>query len=127
MHFLQCAQYLPNLLNLEIVKDLQRIKESIFSDTYFTVKRAFVAILTSTYLLQFTRFTRLLRCTPSRTGYDKSSTPRVVVKQHFCLIFYLGLDGSITITFAYSEKVFFNPNIEYRKKPLKKIYRKSVF
>ena len=76
MHFPQCAQYLPNLLNLKIVKDLQRIEESIFSDTYFTVKRAFVAILTSTYLLQFTRFTRLLRCTPSRTGYDKSSTPQ---------------------------------------------------
>ena len=79
MHFPQCAQYLPNLLNLKIVKDLQRIEESIFSDTYFTVKRAFVAILTSTYLLQFTRLTRLLRCTPSRTGYDKSSTPLVCV------------------------------------------------
>ena len=36
-------------------------------------------------------------------------------------------DGSITITFAYSEKVFFNPNIEYFKEPSKKIYRKSVF
>ena len=60
------------------VKNLQRIEESIFSDTYFTVKRAFVAILTSTYLLQFTRFIRLLRCTPSRTGYDKSSTSQVM-------------------------------------------------
>ena len=35
---------------------------------------------------------------------------------------WLGYD-----TFAYSEKVFFNPNIEYLKKPSKKIYRKSVF
>ena len=48
-------------------------------------------------------------------------------KRHFCLIFYLGRDGSITITFLYLEKVFFNPNIEYLKKPSKKIYRKSIF
>ena len=27
----------------------------------------------------------------------------------------------------YSEEVFFNPNIEYLKKPLKKICRKSIF
>ena len=47
-------------------------------------------------------------------------------KRHFCLIFYLDWDGSIMITFAYSEKVFFKPNIEYLKKPSKKIYRKSV-
>ena len=38
---------------------------------------------------------------------------QVVVKRHFCLIFYLDRDGLITITFMYSEKVFFNPNIEY--------------
>ena len=43
------------------------------------------------------------------------------------LLLNLDRDGSITITFAYSEKVFFNPNIEYFKKPSKKIYRKSVF
>ena len=48
-------------------------------------------------------------------------------KKHFCLIFYLAQDGLIMITFAYLEKVFFNPNIEYLKKPSKKIYRKSVF
>ena len=48
-------------------------------------------------------------------------------KRHFCLIFYLNWDGSITKTFVYSEKVFSNPNIEYLKKPSKKIYRKSVF
>ena len=35
--------------------------------------------------------------------------------------------GSITIIFAYSEEVFFNPNIEYLKKPSKKICRKSLF
>ena len=46
---------------------------------------------------------------------------RVPVKRHFCIIFYLDRDGSITITFAYLDKVFFNPNIEYLKKPLKKI------
>ena len=51
----------------------------------------------------------------------------VVEKRHFCLIFYLDLVGSITITFVYSGKVFFKPNIEYLKKPSKKIYRKSVF
>ena len=28
---------------------------------------------------------------------------------------------------SYLEKVFFNPNIEYLKKPSKKIYRKSAF
>ena len=43
------------------------------------------------------------------------------------LIFYLEQAGSITIIFAYSEEVFFNPNIEYLKKPSKKIYRKSIF
>ena len=63
---------------LKKVIDLQRIEESIFSDTYFTVSKAFVAILTSTYLLQYTRCTRLLRCTPSRTEYDKSSTSLVL-------------------------------------------------
>ena len=29
--------------------------------------------------------------------------------------------------FAYLEEVFFNPNIEYLKKPSKKIYRKRIF
>ena len=48
-------------------------------------------------------------------------------KMTLLLNFYLDRVGSITITFAYSEKVFFNPNIEYLKKPSKKIYRKSVF
>ena len=38
----------------------------------------------------------------------------------------LDQDGSITITFAYW-KVFFNPNIEYLKKPSKKIYRTVYF
>ena len=44
----------------------------------------------------------------------------VVEKRHFCLIFYLDRAGSITITFVYSEKVFFNLNIEYLKKPSRK-------
>ena len=35
--------------------------------------------------------------------------------------------GLITITFVYSEKVFFNPNIKYLKKHSEKIYGKSVF
>ena len=35
--------------------------------------------------------------------------------------------GLITITSPYSEKVFFNPNIEHLKKPSNKIYQKSVF
>ena len=34
-------------------------------------------------------------------------------KTTLCLIFYLDRDGLITITFVYSEKVFFNPNTEY--------------
>ena len=45
----------------------------------------------------------------------------------FCLIFYLDRAGSMTITFAFSEKVFFNPNTEYLKEPSKKILRKRVF
>ena len=49
------------------------------------------------------------------------------VKRRFYLIFYLDRAGSITIIFAYSEEVFFNPNIEYLKKPSKKICRKSIF
>ena len=48
-------------------------------------------------------------------------------KTTILLILLLRPGGSITITFVYSEKVFFNPNIEYLKKPSKKIYRKSVF
>ena len=52
------------------------MEESMFTDTHLTGQRAFVAILTSTYLLLHTRFTRLLQFTPSRTEYDKSSTPR---------------------------------------------------
>ena len=48
-------------------------------------------------------------------------------KTTFYLIFYLDQAGSITIIFAYSEEVFFNPNIEYLKKPSKKICRKSIF
>ena len=52
---------------------------------------------------------------------------QVVVKQHFYLIFYLDQAGLIMITFVYLEKVFFNPNVEYLKKPSKKIYRKSLF
>ena len=36
------------------------------------------------------------------------------------------LPRSIRRTFVYSEKVFFSPNIEYLKKPSKKIYRKIV-
>ena len=78
IHFPHCAQYLPRQfpnLKKKLI-DLQRIEGSIFSDTYLTMQRAFVAILTSTYLLQYTRFTRLLRRTPSRTEYDKSSTPQ---------------------------------------------------
>ena len=51
----------------------------------------------------------------------------VVVKQHFCLIFYLDRAGLIIITFLYLEKVFFNPNIEYLKKPSKKNYQKNIF
>ena len=37
------------------------------------------------------------------------------------------LDYDNLCVFVYLEKVFFNPNIEYLKKPLKKIYRKSLF
>ena len=48
-------------------------------------------------------------------------------KTMLLLTFYLDRAGSITIIFAYSEKVFFNPNIEYLKKPSKKIYRKGIF
>ena len=47
---------------------------------------------------------------------------RGIIVGNLCLIFYLDRDGSIMITIAYSEKVFFNPNIEYLKKPWKKIY-----
>ena len=47
--------------------------------------------------------------------------------KHFYLIFYLDQAGSITIIFAYLEEVFFNPNIEYLKKPSKKICQKSIF
>ena len=51
-------------------------------------------------------------------------------KQHFCLIFYLDRVGSITITFAYSEKVFFSPHIEYlkslRRKFTERVYFKIV-
>ena len=58
-----------------VVITLQRIEESIFSVKCPTVQKAFLAILTSTYLLKYTRFTRLLRRIPSRTEYNKSSTP----------------------------------------------------
>ena len=37
-------------------------------------------------------------------------------KTTLCLTFYLDRAGSITITFAYLEKVFFNPNTKYLKK-----------
>ena len=43
----------------------------------------------------------------------KSTRGLIVGKSGCCLIFYLDQDGSITITFAYSENAFFNPNIEY--------------
>ena len=52
---------------------------------------------------------------------------RVAGKRRFYLIFHLDRAGSITIIFVYSEEVFFNPNIEYLKKPSKKICRKSIF
>ena len=48
-------------------------------------------------------------------------------KRHFYLIFYLDQADSIMIIFAYLEEVFFNPKIEYLKKPSKKIYRKRIF
>ena len=48
-------------------------------------------------------------------------------KTTLLLNLYLDRAGSITITFAYWEKVFFYPNTEYLKKDSKKIYRKSVF
>ena len=46
-------------------------------------------------------------------------------KMTLLLNFYSDWDGWITITFMYSEKVFFNPNIEYLKKPSKKICPKE--
>ena len=61
------------------------------------------------------------------------SNRRIIVGKSGCgkttllLNLLLKPDGSITIIFAYSEKAFFNPNIVYLKKPLKKIYRKNVF
>ena len=45
-----------------------------------------------------------------------------MVKRRFSLIFYLDLDGSITITFAYSEKSLFQP--EYRI--LKKAFEETL-
>ena len=45
-----------------------------------------------------------------------------MVKQHFCLIFYLEQDGLITITFAYLEKSLFQP--EYRI--LKKAFEENL-
>ena len=51
----------------------------------------------------------------------------VVVKQHFCLIFYLDQVGLIMTTFLYLEKVYFNLNTEYLKQHLKKNYRRNIF
>ena len=48
-------------------------------------------------------------------------------KTTLLLNLYLDQAGLIMIIFVYLEKVFFNPNIEYLKKPSKKIYRKSLF
>ena len=56
----------------------------------------------------------------------------IIVRKSGCgkttlyLIFYLGRAGSITIIFAYSEKVFFNPNIKFLEHLLKKDYRKNI-
>ena len=50
-----------------------------------------------------------------------------VVKQHFCLIFYLDQGGLIMTTFLYLEKVYFNLNTEYLKQHLKKNYLKNIF
>ena len=72
------------------------------NDTYSTVQREFVAILTSTYLLQYTRFTRLLRCTPSQTEYDKSSTPLVSFDHVIAYSIFSSADFGESPRYSYS-------------------------